>query len=328
MVGRNEPCPCGSGKKYKKCCENNQQNVVQKVFLEEIEQVLQNFYNSYPSSADVKEYFQLVQTWGPTLKNHLQRDLIEAIALDDFFFHQRTDIWTNYLKRTKKKMIRPASIELLDQWAEPRAFIGQVEAVENQYLHATCTLTKKKIYIRRESNRPIPSGMQAFAFILPDGSGKENHYLAVSTFIFFPDTYQPAFESFAKQFDGTKQTPKEFFQANHLNFWKNLIDFGYSGEEYTPFEIEVVDLTKQFLNERGIESTRIIEILEDYLVEKKPKARKASAIAAGAIRYAQERELFEGVTLTVKEIAESFNVSASSLNKYYQELLQFDTVLV
>ncbi|MFZ1404770.1 MAG: SEC-C metal-binding domain-containing protein, partial [Anaerolineae bacterium] len=20
MVGRNDPCPCGSGKKYKKCC--------------------------------------------------------------------------------------------------------------------------------------------------------------------------------------------------------------------------------------------------------------------------------------------------------------------
>ena len=23
-VGRNDPCPCGSGKKYKKCCENKQ----------------------------------------------------------------------------------------------------------------------------------------------------------------------------------------------------------------------------------------------------------------------------------------------------------------
>lgn len=22
-IGRNEPCPCGSGKKYKKCCINN-----------------------------------------------------------------------------------------------------------------------------------------------------------------------------------------------------------------------------------------------------------------------------------------------------------------
>jgi hypothetical protein len=24
-IGRNEPCPCGSGKKYKKCCLNNDQ---------------------------------------------------------------------------------------------------------------------------------------------------------------------------------------------------------------------------------------------------------------------------------------------------------------
>ena len=24
-VGRNDPCPCGSGKKYKKCCANNTQ---------------------------------------------------------------------------------------------------------------------------------------------------------------------------------------------------------------------------------------------------------------------------------------------------------------
>jgi hypothetical protein len=24
-AGRNDPCPCGSGKKYKKCCEREQQ---------------------------------------------------------------------------------------------------------------------------------------------------------------------------------------------------------------------------------------------------------------------------------------------------------------
>lgn len=24
MPGRNEPCPCGSGKKYKKCCEKKE----------------------------------------------------------------------------------------------------------------------------------------------------------------------------------------------------------------------------------------------------------------------------------------------------------------
>jgi peptide deformylase len=29
-VGRNEPCPCGSGKKYKKCCENKINNINQR----------------------------------------------------------------------------------------------------------------------------------------------------------------------------------------------------------------------------------------------------------------------------------------------------------
>ena len=27
-VGRNDPCPCGSGKKYKKCCLLKEQNTV------------------------------------------------------------------------------------------------------------------------------------------------------------------------------------------------------------------------------------------------------------------------------------------------------------
>jgi hypothetical protein len=32
-VGRNDPCPCGSGKKYKKCCE---EKVLKKKFKAEV----------------------------------------------------------------------------------------------------------------------------------------------------------------------------------------------------------------------------------------------------------------------------------------------------
>ena len=39
-VGRNDPCPCGSGKKYKKCCGKNQQieiffRICKKLFTDE-----------------------------------------------------------------------------------------------------------------------------------------------------------------------------------------------------------------------------------------------------------------------------------------------------
>lgn len=328
MVGRNDLCPCGSGKKYKKCCENNKQDTMKEILMfEEIEQILQTFYNVYPERSDIKEYIEAVNKWLPHLKNHLQRELIEAVALDDFFFHQRHDIWANYLKRVKKKAIRPGIIELLNLWDEPRLFIGQVDKVENQYLFATCTLTKQQIRIRRESNRPVPEGMQVFAFILPESATEEHCYLAVSTLIFYPENYKQVFENFAKGFNPSKQSVAVFLKENHLNFWQQLVEFGYTGEEYTSFEIEVVDLTKQFLQERNLESNGLVETLEDYLVEKKPKARKAAAIAAGAIRFAQERNILE-TTYTVKEIAESFNVSASSLNKYYQELLQYVAVPV
>ncbi|MFP3919296.1 SEC-C metal-binding domain-containing protein [Lysinibacillus telephonicus] len=327
MVGRNEPCPCGSGKKYKKCCEGAQQPTIKKVFLEEIEHVLQTFYNSYPERKDIKDYFELVQQWKPSLEQNLQRELIEAVALDDFFFHQRRDIWTGYLKKVSKKIIRPALKELMQQWESPKMFIGQVEALENQYFKASCTITKSELYIRRESNKPIPEGMQVFAFLLPDGSGENNHYLAVSTLIFLPNQYKQAFDAFAMEYDD-KVEVDQFLQNNHFNFWVKLVETGYNGEEYSSFEIDVIEQTKQFLLDKNIEADRLVEILEDYLVEKKPKARKASAIAAGAIRFAQERNLLQNHSFTIKEIAESFGVSSSSLNKYYQELLEYDNVLV
>lgn len=172
MVGRNDPCPCGSGKKYKKCCEGKEQVTTEQVFLEEIEQVLQTFYNIYPERKDVKDYLDIVKEWSPQLETHLQRELIEAVALDDFFFHKRLDIWTNYIKRTMKKTIRPAIVELLNQWQQPKMFIGEVEAVEERYFKAVGSITNEPIFIRRESNRVIPEGMQVFAFLLPDGSKK------------------------------------------------------------------------------------------------------------------------------------------------------------
>jgi hypothetical protein len=31
-IGRNDPCPCGSGKKFKACCWKNQQGTPRKTF--------------------------------------------------------------------------------------------------------------------------------------------------------------------------------------------------------------------------------------------------------------------------------------------------------
>lgn len=327
MIGRNDPCLCGSGKKYKKCCEGKQQVTAENVFQEEIENILQTFYSTNPERKDLREYIEIVQAWTPKLKSNLQRELVEAVALDEFFFHRRPDIWNGYLKRTMKKMIRPQTIALLEQWKKPLIFIGSVTGVDGAYFKAASTLTGEEFMVRRENNKPIPEGMQVFAFLVPDGSGKENHVLAVSTLIFFPTEHAKVFSSFKKKFDAQKELDAaSFLEKNHFEFWCGLVDAGYAGEEFTTFEQDVLTQVKTFLSDNEIDPSDLMNVLEDYLVEKQPKARKAAAIAAGAIRFGQDRDLFGGKSFTVKQISEHFGISASSLNKYHQELLAYGTV--
>lgn len=324
MIGRNDPCLCGSGKKYKKCCEGKQQITVENVFQEEIENVLQTFYNTYPERKDIREYIEIVQAWLPKLEKNLQRELVEAVALDEFFFHHRLDIWTSYLKRTLKKIVRPQTIALLENWAEPFMFIGAVTKVDDVYFESVATLTGETFKIRRENNKPIPEGMQVFAFLLPDGSAEPNHMLGVSTMIFFPAEHTKVFDAFKKKFEvQTELSAAQFLAKHHLDFWVDLVEGGYAGEEFTTFEQDVLLQTQAFLEANEIEPTSLMTVLGDYLIEKQPKARKAAAIAAGAIRFGQERDLFEGKSFTVKQISEDFGVSASSLNRYHQELLAF-----
>lgn len=324
MVGRNEPCPCGSGKKYKKCCEKKQELSTETVFIDELERVLQTFYNDYPERKDLKAFLEQFNVWKANLIDYLQEELIQSVVLDDYFFHQKKDIWTGYLKKAKKKIVRPSTIKVLENWSNPTMFVGKITAVASDYFQAVQLLTGETLHIRRESTKPIPEGMHVFAFILPDASDKPNHYLAISTLIFFPTDYNKVFEAFANRFnDSNNKSAKEFMENEHLALWKSLVENGYRGEEFTNFENGVLTQTKSFLESREREATPLILVLEDYLIEQQPSARKEVAIAAGAIRFGQEKGLFESLSMTVKEIAESFGVSPSSLNKYYQDLMSY-----
>ncbi|PIC65136.1 metal-binding protein [Sporosarcina sp. P13] len=316
MVGRNEPCPCGSGKKYKKCCESKQAVTVEDVQTEEMERLLQTFYDTHPERIDVNEFIEYSKAWKSSLDNYLPEEMIQSIALDEFFFHQRTDIWANYVAKQKKKQVRPSILELLDLWSEPRVFIGEVIAVDNTYLTATSILGDETIKLWKESDKPIPAGVHFYCFLLPDGTSTGN-YLAVSSLIFFPTDHTEAIKTFAKSI------ADEQLKDHTMKFWEALGEDGYSGGEFTEFEAGVLLSADEFLEKNDRQSDELLELLEDFLVDEQPKARKMVAIAAGAIRYGQENDFFTPLDMTLKEIAEAFDVSPSSMNKYAKDIAQY-----
>ena len=321
MVGRNDPCSCGSGKKYKKCCLAKKEISIEEVQVEELERILQTFYDEYPEEKDINEFSTLVKKWSEPLQKYLVEEMIEAIVLDEFFFHHKPEIWKNYLEKQHKKIIRPSVELVLNTWHEPRIFIGEVVAVDDEYMSVQNIFEDETIRLRRESNKPVPVDVHLYCFILPDGTSQENHYLAVSSLIFFSTDHKKVFNELVVQFNAQKeQSISAFFKENGIAFWKLLGEDGYDGGEFTNFEAGVLLEVSEFLEKNERESPRLLEIIEDYLVEKQPNARKDIAVAAGAIRFGQENALFESLNMSVKDIAEWFEVSTSTLNRYYNDL--------
>lgn len=146
MVGRNDPCPCGSGKKFKKCCESTSAISIEEVQTEELERILQTFYDEYPEKKDWPDFSELVKKWNEPLKQYLDQEMIEAIVLDEFFFHYKPTIWTSYLEKQQKKVLRPSTLKVVEQWSEPRVFLGVVEKIEENYMTAKHILTNETFY--------------------------------------------------------------------------------------------------------------------------------------------------------------------------------------
>lgn len=323
MTGRNDPCPCGSGKKYKKCCAKKEETNLEIVQTEELERVLQSFYDEYPKQKDFEQYRAFATEWKLSLHSSYSDEMIEAIALDEFFFHGKTDIWRGFVEKQRKRVLRPSVQKTLNCWNSPETLLGQVVKADEAYLTVYDRLNNRTIYLRRESEKPVPEDVHLWCFILPDGSNGENTVLAVSTLIFFPVDQCSVFDKFVAEFANIDMDSETYMTKHSLSMWEKLSENGYEGEEFTDFEQGVLARVATFLKAHNRKSDKLLELVEDYLVEEQPNARKDVAIAAGAIRFGQENELFEPLGLTVKAIADEFGVSPSSLNKYYTGIIAY-----
>jgi len=81
LIGRNDPCPCGSGKKYKKCCMNKDNDLSNKIFKiddEEIDaEMITNFFNNFQhlllkDKPHIKEYKKIRKLHGEIIDSMMQ----------------------------------------------------------------------------------------------------------------------------------------------------------------------------------------------------------------------------------------------------------------
>ncbi len=160
-VGRNEPCPCGSGKKYKKCCMIKDTSVDLEAYRAgRAEESLRNEILKFATGARFKDEivlaFSAFHSNSIDSKLLLKQDPLENIRFLDWFIHEyelpsEKKHVIELFGELKSKHLDEDQKKLLEEWK--RSWLGafEVTAAEQTSLTLADIFTGKQYQIEDES---------------------------------------------------------------------------------------------------------------------------------------------------------------------------------
>ncbi|TLS36002.1 SEC-C metal-binding domain-containing protein [Pseudalkalibacillus caeni] len=331
--GRNDPCPCGSGKKYKKCC--GKENVVSlhhilEGELREIQQEIVVF--------GVENYGDLMEDY---LEEYYEDLAIPDEAMDVFHFFaclwfitsvkvNGKTILETFIDKNKHNYKRPRVKEALESWKSTRPSISIVKEMEdNNYIiledYFTEEETKVKIYEVDEYAEP---GSFIIGTILPAGETA----LFLATFLDIPPEEADEIENeLLDIYDISKISDPEQFIVN--NFIKILDLFLFGAEDTlddliwtSPEHEEIAIAFQQFMEQNlpeGVEGPEKLGVVlwNQYCEVKNPLIQKPDVYLSALIYLVIDLLPLAG-GITQKQLAEAFNVSISSISSKVRDMKQ------
>lgn len=184
-IGRNEPCPCGSGKKYKKCCgakeavsithviENEIDDLQKKLlhfaldhYEEEVYQGLDEYEEYFDIDDEERQFYEFVYTVWFSLFNELENG---------------ETILENFISSEAGKIKRPKLKQILQSWTDARTIAGEIITIENNTLIVVDGFSSEPFEaIVTNSQRSFDKGSFFIGFLL-SFNGK---------YVFFPAPFE------------------------------------------------------------------------------------------------------------------------------------------
>ncbi|MFZ2464505.1 MAG: SEC-C metal-binding domain-containing protein [Caldibacillus thermoamylovorans] len=326
-IGRNDLCPCGSGKKYKNCCgksnvitmesliEKELMNVqvdLLKFALENYEEEVNEFIADWIEDLDIPEealemfyFFTLV--W----------------AITDFEIYGKT-ILEHFIDKKGSKWNRPRIRNILPTWSQAKPSVAIIEEQdENQLLTLEDIFTNEIKKVKILEDHPVETGGIVVGILLPAGE----IFIFFASFIDLPaglteKVKKGVYQLFEKSDEGN---PNEFLST----FYPEILHFFIFGpnpaaedlEWLSPKHLEVAQEFQDYMED--IYDEVIIKLgvylWHQYCLKKNPKVMKPSVYVA-TLRYLIDQFIPYGEWVTQNELAEEFEISSSSLSAKYRDM--------
>ena len=282
---------------------------------EELDLIISNFTEEGLGPREYGVMDSRLRSWTSALRDVFEPQLIEVLAMDTYLYFENGDLWTNYIKKQRGKQRRSKIIEVLNEWQHPFLLLGKIVSQTGHSVTLRDEITGETHTINGDqAEKESHIGKWLFGIVLPDSRRGPKGLIGTDGLIFIPEYDSHLVDQLIQKLKGSKLNYLDMYQLFVKE--RNNVDF-------TPFQQEVLELATQFLTQYQFNQDMVMNILTAFLIEQTVKAKKASAVAAGAIQVAIDFGLIEPTRITQKEIAAHFNVSSTTLVKYRDQMTEF-----
>ncbi|EKN71374.1 hypothetical protein BABA_01790 [Neobacillus bataviensis LMG 21833] len=329
-INRNDRCPCGSGKKYKKCCGMNEAVSITQIIENEIDELQKQLlhFAYYHYGHEIQEDFEVLESV-IDIDQEQEREFYELIhAIWFSLFEGLVDgktIIEKFITVEGGKIKRPKLKQILQTWTYARTIAGKVLNVENNKLTIEDGFTSEQMETVI-TNLPITieEGDFFIGILLP----YEQNY------VFFPSPFdlpdlkpEHAFSYIVESsLDSDYDSPQEYLTDFFMEVLSELPMIGglLEVDELdwpAPIYKQVADQFKEKLEmvlPPPIVDTGIILWLN--FCQKRQKRIQNPNIYVAALHYLLTMIAPIEEMVTQKELAKEYGVSAGSISSIVSEL--------
>lgn len=331
-ISRNAPCPCGSGKKYKKCCGANEVISLTQVLETEIDdlekQLLHFAFQNY--GVEMEENFEIFQQ-EYVMDSDDEKKFFEFVHTIWFTMFAKTEngntILDHFITSELKRIKRPKLKQLVQSWKNARVIFGKITRVEDNSLIIEDLFTSQQLeaIIVTKLEKQYETGIFFAGILLPFDQ----------KYVFFPAPFDLQNLPIENAAVFLNKVFKESDYENHQEFLTDFfLEMMYElpevGGRYEINEMEwsepvyqdVAELFQEELEKIGMNQELIDTgiYLWNVFCHRRPKKIKNPYIYVGALHYFISTIAPMEFAATQKELADQYGVSSGSLSSVYREL--------
>ncbi|MBU9673919.1 SEC-C domain-containing protein [Planococcus sp. CP5-4] len=311
MTGRNEPCPCGSGKKYKKCCGQGQGAGQAKTIEAELLNVVEKFELMGLRPETISGIEETANRWLDELGAIFPESFIEEAAHSVYAFVGHPEDWQAFLGEQLKRHPRAEVAEALRAWKRPMLMLAKVQPAADGRLFVKDEVSGRVYEVFQEE--PAHTGLWVLGIALPCPSATGDAVLFMNGTLYMKEETPPSLIDAL-----TQQLPA----GDLLGLLKLLTGLSQDElPELPPFEQQVLEQVIGFLGPSA-EDSALPSLTVELLERVKINARKPEAVAAGVIQAGADIGIAKNIPKQ-KQLAETFGVSVMTMLKYRDLTLDF-----